>query len=86
MRRVFALAALVAALAVPGSALGFHHGFVPAPTCANENSGGNAGGANPTARAALVASGNHTLPLPPANTPGAEHSANTPAEENCAGA
>ena len=86
MKRLLVLAALVSALVVPATASAFHHVFLPAPTCANESSGGNAGGANPTARAALVASGQHTLPLPPAGTPGTEHSANTSAEENCAGA
>lgn len=85
MRRLVLTVAIAGALVVPASAPAFHHGFVPAPTCASENSGGNAGGANPTARAALLAAG-HTLPLPPAGTPGAEHSRNAPAEQNCANA
>ena len=85
MRRLILTVAVVGALAAPAAAPAFHHGFVPAPTCASEKSGRNAGGANPTARAALLAAG-HTLPLPPAGTPGEEHSANTPAEQNCANA
>ena len=85
MRRLILIVAIVGALATPAAAPAFHHRFLPAPTCASENSGGNAGGANPTARAALLAAG-HSLPLPPAGTPGAEHAANTPAEENCANA
>ena len=81
-KRALVLAASIA-MVVPTPAFAFHHAFLPAPTCADENSGGNAGGANPTARQALLDAG-HTLPIPPAGTPGAQHSANTPAEQNCA--
>ena len=79
----------MATLAFPASAPAFHHVFVPAPTCASASSGGNAGSNNATAAAAIVehnpAQG-ADLPLPPAGTPGAEHSSNTPAEQNCAAA
>ena len=89
MRRLLVLAGFVAALALPTSAPAFHHVFVPAPECASASSGDNAGGNNATAKAAIVehnpAQGD-ALPLPPAGTPGAAHSSNTPAEENCANA
>ena len=85
MRRLILTVAIAGALAAPTAVPAFHHGFLPAPTCASENSDPNAGGSNPRARTALRDAG-HTFPLPPANRPGEEHSANTPAEQNCANA
>ena len=82
MRRAIVVLAIAAAIGAPGQALAFHHGFVPAPTCAEP---ANAGGANPTARAAIrehnPAQG-QALPLPPAGTP--SQAGDTPAEQNCA--
>ena len=82
-KRVVVLAAAVAVLALPSAAPAFHHVFLPAPTCAADESGGNAGGNNPRAREALLAAG-QTLPLPPFGTPGQQRAPNTPAEERCA--
>ena len=80
---VVAVSAMLGTLLAPSQALAFHHIGVPAPECANPASGGNAGGANPTATAAIKAHNPaQTLPLPPVGTP--SQAANTPAEQNCA--
>ena len=80
---LLAVTATLASLLALSQALAFHHIGVPAPECANAASGGNAGGANPTATAAIKTHNPaQTLPLPPVGTP--SQAANTPAEQNCA--
>lgn len=54
-------AALLVASGAATPAAAFHHVFLPAAICGQSDF---AGGANPTAAAALVAAG-HSLPLPP---------------------
>ena len=80
LRRLAAAGAVAAGVLVPAApAFAFHHTFVPASDCGQSDF---AGGFNPTAVAALRASGNHTLPLPPAGTP--SNADETPAPGNCA--
>ncbi len=67
----FISALMLVVMAAP--AFAFHHVFIPAGACGDENSGDNAGGNNATAKEALVASG-HQLPLPPFGTAAVEHS------------
>jgi hypothetical protein len=79
LRRLAAAGAVTAGVLLPAApAFAFHHVFVPASECGQ---GDFAGGSNPTAVAALQASGNHTLPLPPAGTP--SNAADAPATGNC---
>ncbi len=82
---VFVSVLMLAAMAAP--ALAFHHVVLPAPECADENSGDNAGGNNPTAAAAIrehnPAQGGDELPLPPVGTPGANKGQG---DEHCAAA
>ena len=84
MRRAVLILAIAAALGTPGQAAAFHHGFVPGSTCGAAQAQPNAGGNNPTARAAIIthnpAQGG-SLPLPPAGT--LSQAGNTPAEQNC---
>jgi hypothetical protein len=82
---VFVSALMMVAITAP--ALAFHHVFLPAPECADENSGGKVGGNNPTAAAAIGEyNPAQTPPLPPVDTPGAnkgqgdEHCANAESE------
>ena len=70
MRRIALALGLAAALAIPGSALGFHHGGLPATHChapaaiSPSNDNGNA-------KEALAAHNPHFPPaLPPVGTPG----------------
>ena len=69
---LFVSALMLVTMAAP--AFAFHHVFIPGGACGDENSGGNAGGNNATAKAALLASGQHTLPLAPVGTAAVEHS------------
>jgi hypothetical protein len=79
IRRLAAAGAVAAGVLVPAApAFAFHHVFVPASECGQ---GDFSGGSNPTAVAALLASGNHPLPLPPAGTP--SNAVNAPATGNC---
>ena len=71
MKRLFALAAAAAALAIPASASAFHHVAVPADECATMAA--VTPGNNPTATSALREHNPaQTLPLPPFGTPGDE--------------
>lgn len=70
MRKRVTLAVAVVALVAPASASPFHHVFLPGAACGES---GNSGGANPTATAALIASG-HSLPIAPAGTAAVDHS------------
>ena len=70
MKRFLVIAATAAALAVPASAPAFHHGSIPASSCA-ESEGASA---NPTARAAIRDRNPVMTPgptFPPFGTPGA---------------
>jgi hypothetical protein len=60
---------LVAALALPGSALAFHHGGLPATTC-HAPEAGSPSNDNGQAKQALLAHNPQGLPLPPVGTPG----------------
>lgn len=76
MKRLLALAAIGAALAIPASAPAFHHVAVPGDECAPAQAG--TPGNNPTAHEAIDTNNPaQTLPLPPFGTPGDEA---TPAE------
>ena len=78
IRRSAAALAVATAVVVPAApAFAFHHTGVPGSACGN---GEWAGGNNPVAKDALVASG-HDLPIAPAGTPSA--AADTPAMERC---
>jgi hypothetical protein len=80
LRRLAAAGAVAAGILVPAApAFAFHHVGVPASECGQ---GPWAGGNNPVAKQALIDSGNHTLPLPPAGTP--SNADETPAPGNCA--
>ena len=83
MRRIFALLALVAALAVPTVASAFHHGGLPSTDCANSNAGSPSND-NGMAKEAISANNPaQTLPLPPVGTPG---NGEGEGGEHCAGA
>lgn len=81
MRRFSIALALAALLALPGSALAFHHIGLPATVCHAE-AAGSPSNDNGMAKEALVAHNPHGLPLPPIGTPGqgqgqgGEHCAN----------
>jgi hypothetical protein len=81
MRRFAAAFALVAALLMPGTALAFHHGGLPATACHAEAAGSPSNN-NGMAKEALLAHNPQGLPLPPVGTPGngqgegGEHCAN----------
>ncbi len=81
MKRLAAALALAGALALPGSALAFHHGGLPATTCHAE-AAGSPSNDNGMAKEALLAHHPHGLPLAPVGTPaqgqgqGGEHCAN----------
>ena len=82
MKRLVILGALVVGLALPAPAAAFHHVVLPADVCGRP---ANAGGNNPTARAAIREHNDaQTLPLPPVGTPGADNANDAPADENCA--
>lgn len=69
MKRLFAVAAAGAVLAIPASASAFHHVAVPADECAPAQAG--TPGNNPVAHAAIAEHNPaQTLPLPPFGTPG----------------
>ena len=70
MKRL-ALLVAVLALAVPAPALAFHHGGLPATTCAAD-AAGSPSNDNGNAKEALIAHNKHFPPaLPPVGTPGA---------------
>ncbi len=81
MRRVLTLGAIVAALATPAAASAFHHGSIPAATCAASDVASN----NPTAREAILVRNpvkNPGRTFPPFGTPGEGQGQG---DEHCAG-
>jgi hypothetical protein len=85
MKRLALGLSLAALLALPGAALGFHHGGLPATQCHAE-AAGSPSNDNGQAKEALSAHNPNGLPLAPVGTPGAgqgqggEHCANAPAD------
>ena len=81
MKRLAIALAIAAALALPGTALAFHHGGLPATACHAEAAGSPSNN-NGMAKEAILANTPLTLPLPPVGTPGngqgqgGEHCAN----------
>jgi hypothetical protein len=69
MRRLAALAAAAAALALPASASAFHHAGLPATFC-HAAAAGSPSNDNGQAKEALTGHAGLTLPLPPVGTPG----------------
>jgi hypothetical protein len=82
MKRVAATIGLIAALALPGSALAFHHGGLPATQCHAATAGSPSNDNGMAKEAILAHNPAQTLPLPPVGTPGnakgqgGEHCAN----------
>jgi hypothetical protein len=81
MKRLAVALAIAAALALPGTALAFHHGGLPATAC-HADAAGSPSNNNGMAKEAILANTPLTLPLPPVGTPGngqgqgGEHCAN----------
>ncbi|MEO8246530.1 MAG: hypothetical protein ABI622_05345 [Chloroflexota bacterium] len=81
MRRILVLAVLLVSLALPATALGFHHGGLPATDC-HASAAVSPSNNNGMAKENLVAHNPNGLPLPPVGTPGngqgdgGEHCAN----------
>lgn len=81
MKRLAVGLGLALALAMPGSALAFHHTGLPATVCHAE-AAGSPSNDNGNAKEAILAHSPLTLPLPPVGTPGdgqgdgGEHCAN----------
>jgi len=81
MRRLAFGIGLALALALPGSALAFHHVGLPATACAAD-AAGSPSNDNGMAKEAILAHSPRSLPLPPVGTPGqgkgegGEHCAN----------
>jgi hypothetical protein len=68
MKRLVLLVAALFVLALPTSALAFHHTGLPSTVCAAD-AAGSPSNDNGMAKEALLAAG-QTLPLPPVGTPG----------------
>jgi hypothetical protein len=81
MKRLAVALAIAAALALPGTALAFHHGGLPATAC-HADAAGSPSNDNGMAKEAILANTPLTLPLSPVGTPGngqgngGEHCAN----------
>jgi len=70
MKRLLLILLLLASLAAPATALGFHHGGLPSTPCAADAAGSPSNN-NGEAKEALIAHNPaQTLPLPPVGTPG----------------
>lgn len=69
MKRIAAALGLAAALALPGTVLGFHHGGLPSTDCHAE-AAGSPSNDNGVAKEALRAHNPHGIPLAPVGTPG----------------
>lgn len=69
MKRLAVGLGLVLALALPGSALAFHHRDLPATRCAADQAGSPSND-NGMAKEAILANTPLTLPLAPIGTPG----------------
>ena len=81
MKRLVLLVAALFMLALPTSALAFHHSGLPSTVCAAD-AAGSPSNDNGNAKEALLAAG-QTLPLPPVGTPG---DGQGEGGENCANA
>ena len=68
MKRIALALGMAAALLLPGTALAFHHGGLPATVC-HAPAAGSPSNDNGMAKEALLAAG-QTLPLPPVGTAG----------------
>jgi len=81
MKRLAVGFAAALVLALPGSALAFHHGGLPATAC-HADQAGSPSNDNGMAKEAILANTPLALPLPPVGTPGngqgegGEHCAN----------
>lgn len=85
MRKIVTVVGLGAALALPSSAAAFHHGSIPASTCASATAGSpsNDNGMAKERLAQSARGGEATgLPLPPVGTPGAGRGQG---DDNCLG-
>jgi len=70
MKRLLLILLLLASLAAPAAALGFHHGGLPARFCAAD-AAGSPSNDNGMAKEAITAHNPaQTVPLPPVGTPG----------------
>jgi hypothetical protein len=70
LRRMIVLVGLSAALALPTSALAFHHGGLPSTDCANANAGSPSNDNGMAKEAISEHNPAQSLPLPPVGTPG----------------
>lgn len=70
MKRIIMLVGLVAALALPTSALAFHHSGLPSTDCANANAGSPSNDNGMAKEAISAHNPAQTIPLPPVGTPG----------------
>jgi hypothetical protein len=81
VKRLLLTLLLLASLAVPASALAFHHGGLPSTACADESAGSPSNN-NGEAKAGLAHNPHFDPPLPPVGTSGngqgdgGEHCAN----------
>ena len=81
MKRLALAVGLAATMLLPGTALAFHHGGLPATAC-HAPAAGSPSNDNGMAKEAILAHSPQTLPLPPVGTPGngqgdgGEHCAN----------
>ena len=91
MKKLIALVAVAAALAVPTAASAFHHAELPATACANDNAGSPSND-NGQAKESIGAHNPTGLPLPPLGSPGNSGMESTPGNgqgdgaDHCAGA
>ena len=69
MKRLLLVLLLLTALAMPATALGFHHGGLPSTVCADDAAGSPSNN-NGEAKFGLSHNPAQTLPLPPVGTPG----------------
>ena len=69
MKRLALALALMGALLLPGTALGFHHTGLPSTACAAEAAGSPSNN-NGQAKEAILANTPLSLPLQPVGTPG----------------
>jgi hypothetical protein len=70
MKRLLILALLLGSLALPGTALGFHHGGLPSTFCADEAAGSPSNDNGQAKEALITHNPAQELPLPPVGTPG----------------
>jgi len=70
MKRLLILALLLGLLAIPSTALGFHHGGLPSTFCAAEAAGSPSNDNGEAKESLLAHNPAQSLPLPPVGTPG----------------